>query len=68
MIYIQPPDQSTREEIFRINLKRIPHSADVTAALLAAKTDSYSGAEIAALCREGSGLLFVFRVLTCQLR
>jgi SpoVK/Ycf46/Vps4 family AAA+-type ATPase len=54
MIYIQPPDLRTRQEIFSISLRRIPHSADVTAQLLASRTDGYSGAEIAALCREGS--------------
>ena len=53
MIYIQPPDVETRREIFRIHLKKIPHDDQVTSDSLAALTEGYSGAEIAALCREG---------------
>lgn len=66
MIYIQPPDVKTRQEILQINLKRIPHEDDVSAADLAVKTSGYSGAEIAALCREGlPAPHFVYVSLEC---
>jgi len=54
MLYVAPPDAPSREAIFRIQLKRIPHPEEVEAALsdLVKETDGYSGAELAGVCRE----------------
>ena len=53
-IYVRPPDADTRTQIFTICLRSIPHTADVDAASLGALTAGFSGAEIAAVCREAA--------------
>ena len=54
MLYVAPPDGPSRESILRIQLKRIPHPAEVEEALpeLVKDTEGYSGAELAGVCRE----------------
>lgn len=53
-IYVRPPDTPTREQIFTICLRGMPHDEDVHPATLAGQTDGFSGAEIAAVCREAA--------------
>jgi len=50
LIYVPPPDKAARELIFRIHTKKTPLERDVDLAQLAAKSEGYTGADIAALC------------------
>eukprot|EP01116_Phalansterium_solitarium_P022399 TRINITY_DN7385_c0_g1_i1.p1 TRINITY_DN7385_c0_g1~~TRINITY_DN7385_c0_g1_i1.p1 ORF type:complete len:797 (+),score=223.51 TRINITY_DN7385_c0_g1_i1:46-2436(+) len=55
ILYVGPPDDKAREEIFRIQLRPVPH--DDPAQLprdLAGASFGFSGAEIVAACREAS--------------
>jgi transitional endoplasmic reticulum ATPase len=56
LIYIQPPEEKEREEIFRIHLEGKPVGKDVSVPELAKITDGYVGADIEAICREASML------------
>ena len=49
---IPPPDEKTREEIFKIHTKAMPLAKGVDVADLAKKTDGYTGADIENVCRE----------------
>jgi len=50
---VGPPNREAREEILRINLKKVPHQLnDSDFAELAERTEGFSGAEMAAICRE----------------
>ncbi len=48
-IYVGPPDAPAREAIIAFNLKDVPVAGDVSIAEIAAKTNGYSGADIAEL-------------------
>jgi transitional endoplasmic reticulum ATPase len=52
LIYVPSPDEDARLEIFRIYTKEMPLADDVKLTTLARATKDYSGADIAALCRE----------------
>ena len=52
IIEIPPPEQKTREEIFRIHTKNMPTDKKVNIAELAEKTEGYTGADIENVCRE----------------
>jgi transitional endoplasmic reticulum ATPase len=52
LIYIQVPDEETRQEIFRVHLRGKPLEDDITVEALAKMTDTYVGADIAAIVRE----------------
>ena len=54
IIYVPLPDRDAREEIFKIHVSQTPLGADVAIAALVEKTEMFSGAEIAALCREAA--------------
>ena len=49
-IYVGSPDAVAREAIIAFNLKEVPVADDVSFQDIAAKTDGYSGADIAELC------------------
>ena len=49
-IYVGPPDATAREAILAYNMRDVPAAADVAFADVAAKTDGYSGADMAELC------------------
>jgi transitional endoplasmic reticulum ATPase len=52
LIYVPAPDEESRLEIFRVYTKGMPFADDVDLTTLARDTIEYSGADIAALCRE----------------
>lgn len=56
IVYVRLPDLQTRKEIFELKAKEIPFDADVDISELAARTDKYSGAELAAVCNEAAYL------------
>ncbi len=51
-IYIGAPDEESRRKIFEIHTKSKPLAEDVDLAKLAAESDGYTGADIAAVCNE----------------
>ncbi|KAM8970335.1 ATPase family protein 2 homolog isoform X2 [Sarcophilus harrisii] len=56
IIYVPLPDAATRREIFRLQFSSKPVGPDVDLEELVCQTDTYSGAEITAVCSE-AGLL-----------
>jgi len=54
MLYIPLPDLEARKAIIRIHSKGMPLGEDVTIDKLAEQTETYTGAEIAALCSAAS--------------
>jgi len=51
-IYIPPPDEEGRLQIFKIHTKGKPLAEDVDIEKLAKETQNYTGADIAAICNE----------------
>ncbi|MCD1294535.1 AAA family ATPase [Methanocella sp. CWC-04] len=56
LLYIAPPDEKSRVDIFKIHLKGKPIDKDVNVEDLARRTPHYVGADIEAVCREASML------------
>jgi len=54
LIYVPEPDEKARLEIFKIYTKDMPLVKGINLAELANKTQSYSGADIEATCREAA--------------
>jgi len=54
LIYVPPPDEKTRLQILKIHTKNMPLDDDVSLEKLAAMTEGYTGADIAAICREAA--------------
>ena len=54
LIYIPPPDLEARYEILKVHTKRMPLAEDVDLKKIASQTEFYSGADLAALCREAA--------------
>ncbi|TKY62736.1 nucleoside-triphosphatase protein [Spatholobus suberectus] len=54
LLYVGPPNEVDREEIFRIHLRKIPCSSDVSLKALAKLTDGCTGADISLICREAA--------------
>ena len=48
------PDESEREQIFRVHTKRLPLAPDVDFAELARRSEGLSGADITAVCRQAA--------------
>lgn len=69
---VGPPDAGAREEIFKIHLRGVPCSGDVSVAALAIETLGYTGADIQALCREAAlaslevSALVYLRIVLCS--
>ncbi|KUO42916.1 MAG: hypothetical protein APU95_00235 [Hadesarchaea archaeon YNP_N21] len=57
LVLVSAPDKKARLEIFKIHTKGMPLHRDVDLDKLAAETEGYSGADIAALCREAAMLV-----------
>ena len=54
VLYVSPPDEKGRLEIIKILTKKMPLSNDVKLQEIAIATNSYTGADLAALCREAA--------------
>ncbi len=52
LIYVPPPDEESRRKIFEVHTRNMKLCDDVDLAELAKRTEGYSGADIAAVCRE----------------
>ncbi|RYR32850.1 hypothetical protein Ahy_A10g047377 isoform D [Arachis hypogaea] len=54
LLYVGPPNETDREDIFRIHLRKIPCDSDVSIKELAHLTDGCTGADISLICREAA--------------
>ncbi|TXG49137.1 hypothetical protein EZV62_025012 [Acer yangbiense] len=54
LLYVGPPNETDREEIFRIHLRKIPCNSDVSIRDLACLTEGCTGADISLICREAA--------------
>uniref|UniRef100_G1QCX9 non-chaperonin molecular chaperone ATPase n=1 Tax=Myotis lucifugus TaxID=59463 RepID=G1QCX9_MYOLU len=54
IIYVPLPDAATRKEIFNLQFHSMPISQDVDLNELILQTDTYSGAEVIAVCEEAA--------------
>ncbi|KAG2494237.1 hypothetical protein HYH03_007592 [Edaphochlamys debaryana] len=53
-LYVPPPDEPGRAAALAVHCRRLPLGADVDLGGLAARTEGYTGAELAAVCREAA--------------
>ncbi len=53
-LYVAPPDEKGRLEIIKILTGKMPLTADVKLTEIAVATQNYTGADLAALCREAA--------------
>ena len=56
VLYVEPPDEKGRLEIIKILTKKMPLVNDVKLQEIAVATQNYTGADLAALCREAAVL------------
>ncbi len=54
VLYVEPPDEKCRLEIIKILTKKMPLANDVKLQEIAVATQNYTGADLAALCREAA--------------
>ena len=54
VLFVSPPDEKGRLEIIRILTTKMPLSSDVKLQEIAVSTQNYTGADLAALCREAA--------------
>ncbi len=54
LIYVPPPDRQARLEILKVHTRNMPLAEDVDLDRIAALTEGYSGADLAALVREAA--------------
>ena len=54
VLYVPPPDDKGRLEIIKILTKKMPLAGDVKLQEIAVATQNYTGADLAALCREAA--------------
>ena len=54
LVFVPPPDQVSRAQIFKIHMKERPIDASVNIEELAARTDGYSSADLAQICTEAA--------------
>ena len=54
VLYVAPPDEKGRLEIIKILTEKMPLAKDVKLQDIAITTQNYSGADLAALCREAA--------------
>lgn len=67
LLYVGPPNEMDREEIFRIHLRKIPCDSDVSLKELASLTDGCTGADISLICREAAvGAIEVCLATNCD--
>ena len=65
LIYIPPPDEISREEIFKICFSKMKMDKDIDYHNLAEKTPFFSGADIAKVARE-AGMLAIADNINCE--
>ena len=70
LIYVPPPDFKARLEIFKVHTRKMPLAEDVNLEELAKMTEGYTGADIAAVCREAAiiALREEFKVRPVQMK
>lgn len=56
LVFVTPPDEMARYEIFSIHLANKPIDSDVDLNILAKDTDDFTGADIASVCNEATML------------
>jgi len=56
LVFVPPPDEASRRQIFKIHLKERPVDPSVSLDELAALTDGYSSADIAQVCAESADI------------
>jgi len=56
LVYVPPPDQKARLEIFKVHTRKLPLAEDVNLEELSRRTEGYTGADIAAVCKEAAML------------
>jgi transitional endoplasmic reticulum ATPase len=54
IVEIPPPQEEDRREIFKVHLRGKPLAPGIDAAALAARTEGFSGAEIASVCNQAA--------------
>ncbi|MBO8174353.1 MAG: CDC48 family AAA ATPase [Thermococcus sp.] len=54
LILVPAPDEKARYEIFKVHTRKMPLAEDVDLKELAKRTEGYTGADIAAVCREAA--------------
>lgn len=54
VLYVSPPDEKGRLEIIKILTRKMPLANDVNLHEIAVTTQNYTGADLAALCREAA--------------
>ena len=54
IIYVPPPDKKARLEILKVHTRKMPLAPDVNLQEIAELTEGYTGADLAALCREAA--------------
>lgn len=54
VLYVAPPDEKGRLEIIKILTRKMPLAGDVKLQEIAVATQNYTGADLAALCREAA--------------
>jgi SpoVK/Ycf46/Vps4 family AAA+-type ATPase len=54
LVYVALPDEAARREVFTVHLRKMKHEDGIDVSELARATEGYSGAEIAAVCREAA--------------
>ena len=54
VLYVAPPDEKGRLEIIKILTRKMPLATDVKLQEIAVATQNYTGADLAALCREAA--------------
>lgn len=54
VLYVPPPDRAGRLQALQIHSQSIPRAADVNLDVIATATDCFTGAELAALCKEAA--------------
>jgi len=56
LIMVPVPEDKTRLKIFQVHSKKMPLAEDVDLSVLVSRTDQYTGADIAAVCRKAGRL------------
>ncbi|KAL5011445.1 hypothetical protein ScPMuIL_009996 [Solemya velum] len=67
ILYIPLPDAKTRDEIFRIQFRKMPISENVVISQLVERTDKFSGAEVTAVCHEAAMFALQENIHSCSI-